>query len=248
MSHQEVPQTAFVIVAQPRSGSTLLASALNEHPKIICHDEVFAPDWVQGYRKSNGETETGQSAIQELLKQRKADPEGFLFNHVFLNNGMQNGFKVVYSDLFSASETAQWLRRFIIKNNIRIIHLRRSNMLRCFISLERMRHLGVRHSNNSRTSNQKLTLSLETFTRFVLMQDGNADLVNMRMNVIAQPRYEQMPQGYNLCLDALGLKRRPFIQNLKKLAPDSLGAAITNPEIFAQFDMPRSSGFIEYAD
>ena len=44
----------FVIIAQARSGSTLLVEALNCQPHILCHGEVLSRKWIQKlYIKKN---------------------------------------------------------------------------------------------------------------------------------------------------------------------------------------------------
>ena len=240
--------SAYVIVAQPRSGSTLLAHALDAHDSIICHDEIFSEHWVNGYRATGENAGSESELARKLLAERTEDPEKFLFDRVFVENGKVNGFKVVYSDLMSGTDSAKFLRNFINQSRIKVIHLRRSNMLRCYISVERMRKLGVVHSNNSKSSDKKLTIDPERFINFLISQDNNSDFVSRMMNVVAQPRYEQLMQGYNICLDALGVSRRPFVQQLSKVAPHSLSAVVENSEEFLKYDFPRNGGFVAYTD
>lgn len=248
MDHSKRLETAFVIVAQPRSGSTLLAHAFDAHDSIICHDEIFSENWVNGYRTADEDARSYEKLASKLLAERNEDPEKFLLDRVFLENGKVNGFKIVYSDLMSGTPAAKFLRCFINQTRIKVIHLRRSNMLRCYVSVERMRELGVVHSNNSKPSSKKLTIDLAKFTNFMISQDNNSDFVCRMMNVVAQPRYEQLMQGYNVCLDALGVRRRPFVQQLSKVASHSLSATVANSEEFLKYDFPRTGGFVTYTD
>ncbi|KGJ13479.1 sulfotransferase [Paracoccus sanguinis] len=238
---------AFIIVAQPRSGSTLLAAALHAHPHLTCHDELFSPGWVHGYRPK---PEADPVDPEQLLVERDSDPERFLVERVLDRAGTsaQVGFKAVYSDILSRKPLALFLQELVFTNRIRVVHLRRLNMLRCFISVERMRLLGIAHSHNSEARDSALPLDETEFLRFVLEQDGNADTVNRAMNVVAQPRYEHLPQGYNMSLDGLGAVRRPFQANLGRMSSHSLGASIAEPEGWVKWDFPRPAGFVKYTD
>lgn len=237
----------FVIIAQPRSGSTLLADSLHRHPNIICHDEIFSETVVHGYRPKDG---TNIPQPSKLLVERNNDPEQFLCNYILPDkeSGIQIGFKVVYSDLFAANSLAKFLMKFILSENIRVIHLRRLNQLRCFVSVERMRRLGVVHSNNSSQSSSLLDLDKDGFLKFLLMQDGNSDFVSRSMNTIAQPRYEHLRQGYNVCLDALGVRRFPFSEGLERMSSQSLSDSVSNAPSWYKWDFPRPSGFVQYTD
>lgn len=239
---------AFVIVAQPRSGSTLLADALHQHPRITCHDELFTPKWVHGYRPRDEESAAVDH--ETLLAERNEDPEQFLLERVLheADDQVQVGFKVVYSDIFSGDPLARFLRLFIIENRIRVIHLRRLNLLRCFISVERMSRLGIAHSHNSAPQDSSLHLKEDDFLRFVLNQQGNSDFISRSMNVIAHPRYEHLPQGYRECIEALGVPRRPFQANLSRMSSHSLAASIADAERWNKWDFPRSTGFAQYTD
>lgn len=247
MSLDDKLSAAFLIVAQPRSGSTLLAQALHNHPHLTCHDELFSPGWVHGYRPKS---EAEAVSPEQLLVDRERDPERFLLERVLKNtsDGGQVGFKVVYSDIFSNTPTARFLLQLATKSRIRVIHLRRLNMLRCFISVERMRHLGIVHSHNSQARDSALHLAEADFLRFTLQQEGNSDFVNRSMNVVAQPRYEHLPQGYNTCLDALGVVRRPFQAGLGRMSSQALSGSIANAENWLKWDFPRSAGFVQYSD
>lgn len=184
------------------------------------------------------------------MAERDEDPERFLFERVLheARDGVQVGFKVVYGDFFSAHPLAVFLRRFAIERRIRVIHLRRLNMLRAFISVERMRHLGITHSHSSVARDSSLHLDVETFLRFLLQQEGNADFVSRSMNVVAQPRYEHLPHGYNLCLDGLGVARHPFRAGLGRMSSQSLARSITDAGAWTKWDFPRSQGFAQYSD
>lgn len=75
MDNLERLGSAYVIVAQPRSGSTLLAHALDAHDSIICHDEIFSEHWVNGYRATGENAGSESELARKLLAERTEDPE-----------------------------------------------------------------------------------------------------------------------------------------------------------------------------
>jgi hypothetical protein len=60
----------FVVLAQPRTGSTFLCDLLDHHPAVACHDELFHRRWV-------GLNGTGYDDLKSL-PQREAAPLAFL--------------------------------------------------------------------------------------------------------------------------------------------------------------------------
>ncbi len=125
--------TRFVVLAHPRTGSTLLARALNSHPRIMCFGEVF--NWVltyvsfamEGYDESNADD----------LNLRTKDPVAFLERRIFCQPpGMTSavGFKLHYSHCSPPWGYPALLDYLVQDKGIRIIHLRRRNMLKSLAS------------------------------------------------------------------------------------------------------------------
>lgn len=61
----------FAIISVPRTGSNYLCSALNAHPDILCHHEVFNLDGVRLALDLN-------AGALGTMAEREADPVGFL--------------------------------------------------------------------------------------------------------------------------------------------------------------------------
>ena len=125
--------TRFVILGHARTGSTLLAQAINSHPRIMCFGEVF--NWVHhyvdfaldGYDDSN---------IDDF-NLRKNDPAAFLQNRIFCQPpGMTSavGFKLHYFHCSPPWGFTTLLDHLAQDKGIRILHLQRRNMLRSLAS------------------------------------------------------------------------------------------------------------------
>jgi len=123
----------FVILGHARTGSTLLAQALNSHPRIMCFGEVF--NWVHhyvdfaldGYDDSN---------IDDF-NLRKNDPAAFLQKRIFCQPpGMSSavGFKLHYFHCSPPWGFTTLLDHLAQDKGIRILHLQRRNMLRSLAS------------------------------------------------------------------------------------------------------------------
>ena len=79
--------TRFVVIAEPRTGSTLLVDSLNEHPKILAHREVLRYDnWdMHAFRDTirhrllPGWSFDARKELQSNLKRNST----FYINHIF---------------------------------------------------------------------------------------------------------------------------------------------------------------------
>jgi hypothetical protein len=132
--------TRFVILGHARTGSTLLSRALNSHPLILCFGEVFnmghsyvwGPGYldfgVGGYDNSNADD----------LNLRSKDPVGFLQKRIFCQPPAMTsavGFKLHYVHCSPPPWGFPTLLDYLVQDkNIRIIHLKRRNMLKSLVS------------------------------------------------------------------------------------------------------------------
>ena len=95
-------QVRFVIIAQARSGSTLLRLALHAHPDVVCHGEVLSAAWMNRL-VPQGQKAVDQSPKDQILRlwdERENDPGQFLERWVYSGFSQSCiGFKVVYGDL-----------------------------------------------------------------------------------------------------------------------------------------------------
>jgi len=123
----------FVLLSGARTGSTMLAHALNSHPQAMCFGELFnytvkgAIDYiVEGYDK----TDAGSMALRER------DPVAFLSQRIFCHHPEQVravGLKYHYLHFLGFPGA---LDSLIAATDVRVLHLKRRNLLRMFVSLK----------------------------------------------------------------------------------------------------------------
>jgi len=123
----------FVILCCPRSGSNLLRSLLNSHTQIIALSELF-----RGFVPINWGL-PGFSQRLPVWTLYRNDPVQFLDRVVFREypSGIDAvGFKLLY-DHVQKDGNRSICSHLQQDNKLRIIHLKRRNLLRCLISLKR---------------------------------------------------------------------------------------------------------------
>ena len=114
----------FVIVSSPRSGTHMLRTALNSHPHIACHAEVFNPDLLADEPHDTTWT-TNQVLEQRVFRARAAPIEAA-------------GFAVHRSGAPLEPWSDVW-DHLVADENISIILLRRDNLFERLLSFELMR-------------------------------------------------------------------------------------------------------------
>jgi hypothetical protein len=113
----------------------MLVHLLRSHPEICAHDEVFSPDKVRGLSgKYLQRSREDPGFIEWLSAERYRDPIRFLYKFVLDPDGKKAvGFKLKHDELvLPGYET---VRNEIVSNRkLRIVHLRRNNLLRRYLS------------------------------------------------------------------------------------------------------------------
>lgn len=121
----------FMILADARTGSNLLAQALDSHPRIRCFREVF--NWtvpsidfgVDGFDPGD----------REAIALRQSDPLRFLSERIFGDApaGVHAvGFKLIYAHIWGYPGLLEGL---VADTELDILHLHRRNHLRKLVSL-----------------------------------------------------------------------------------------------------------------
>lgn len=122
----------FIVLCGPRTGSTMLTTALNSHPAIVCFNEIFnftlpAIDFaVEGY----------DGRDPDVIALRKEDPATFMENHVFSGHPphiQAAGFKFMYDHFWEFDGLIEALQAM---PGLRVIHLTRRNQVRAFLSFK----------------------------------------------------------------------------------------------------------------
>jgi hypothetical protein len=129
---------AFVLLSFPRCGTHMLRSALNNHPDIICHNEIFNTDVIP-------EADIVAKGAAKLYFEHTGDHEGFTVH----------GYTP--SESFRTGELTQSLWPVLQEEKPTIIVLDRLDLLRRCISASQAQV--TKRWQVSRTQNQAVTLA-----------------------------------------------------------------------------------------
>ena len=173
MPDKPMTRMPFIIYGNQRTGSTLLASRLNSHPNIICHEEVFLP-WLDS-EPSFRQWLTARRYPQyfRVLPGTRRCFLDFLYTR---NEGVEDinaiGFKIMYNqvsvwpkaaycvpplgELFRDPALGNWLQA----NQVLVIHMLRRNHLKIVASHLAAAQSGRFHSRDVSGPDQKVVISL----------------------------------------------------------------------------------------
>ena len=170
---KELPKR-FVIFNFPRSGSNFLCTMLDNHPDILCHQELFNPGRIFYSRDFhillNGGNEEGATPWEDLIhgkdsfsnkKQRDLEPEKFLMK-VWRHN---YGANAVGFNLFP-THVPNMAPSLLQDKGVKKILLVRKNKIKCYVSREiaRKTDIWADFSKNSSQSglSQELKVNVST--------------------------------------------------------------------------------------
>ena len=132
----------FMISCTARSGSSMLSTLLNSHPRLLCHGEILAaPQESAGpYHELRKQ---GADIDDWLREYRQEHPGAYLYDVCFNPAGHQCvGFKFKLEE--SLAEAYKPFRDLLVADtDVKIIHLRRKNILHKYISLQMTKQSGV---------------------------------------------------------------------------------------------------------
>lgn len=118
-------KTRFVIIGQERTGSTLLQMLLQSHPNVLSLGELF-----------NGNIEIRRKSPIRAINEGE-DPILFADQHLFDTNQSSItsiGFRLFYTHAKIGSWKHIW--KYIADQNLKIIHLKRKNLLDRYLSFQ----------------------------------------------------------------------------------------------------------------
>ncbi|MDJ0576561.1 MAG: sulfotransferase [Xenococcaceae cyanobacterium MO_234.B1] len=211
----------FIILSSPRSGTHMLKSSLDLHPNIICHDEVFNPDY-------------GYASLRNM-------PEDEILQHFIFREYKPSikavGFCLHRSD---AGFRGNWQRLWnMLKGNsdLYVISLFRSNLLRRYLSFKRMIK-----SNVSSPDSKSIAIELDKneLLKDFQKQRNKVEEFNQEFGEhrILQVTYEQLCQDYSATIQGVQqFLEIPYVNlqpKTKKLETRSLKESIKNYEILKQ--------------
>lgn len=222
--------TRFAIVSVGRSGTTLLVERLKSHPEITCYGELMGRDAVHWMTR-------WKPVHRAIFEQRERDPVAFLDRHVWHrhpNRIKAVGFKLLYDHL---ARRPQVLRDLCVREpGLRILHLRRRNPLKTFVSGRIAQRTGVFavRGEQSMPAQRSIAIDFEEFRTFVrdlevldaLHTQALAGLPTLDMT------YEEfvadLPGHDGSICAHLGISHRPLQSATRKMARSRLRDRIEN--------------------
>lgn len=242
----------FMVFGNQRTGSTLIASKLNIHSRIICYEEVFLP-WVDS--DPSLRSWLGAVGRPQWLRAVPGVRTSFL-NALVDINGLPHdvgavGFKVMYNQMslwprlaYLAPRAGQLLqdrplRRWLSANHVVIVHTLRRNRLKALVSHALAAQSGRFHSRDPVAGNHAVIIPLRGL-KARLRRIERAEKV-ARATILGLPTVEVFYEDYigtdgadqdiRLCA-ALGqaAPKGGLSSPLKKVASDNL------PDVIANYD------------
>ena len=158
----------FMISCTARSGSSMLSTLLNSHPRVLCHGEILAaPHESAGpYHELRKQ---GTDVDEWLRDYRQEHPGAYLYDVCFNPAGHQSvGFKFKMEE--SLADAYKSFRDLLVADtDIKIIHLQRKNILDKYVSLQMTKQSGVFsiRSSSQRPKLSPFTIDIPDFIAFV---------------------------------------------------------------------------------
>lgn len=229
--HQEYQR--FIILGWARTGSNFLRGLLNSHPQIVAFNEIFRDyntiDWgLPGYTSNS----------PKLLSLIQSDPIKFLETQLFRPFPLQIlavGFKIFYYHAQDDGWQAMWPYLRDMKD-LRIIHIKRRNLLKTFLSEQRAWKTGSWVDTSGRESNQaSVTLDHdECLRQFTTMRDQERKFDDFFENCLKiQVIYEDLAGDY--------VHEMERVQNFLGVTSETL-----KPSTFKQRKQPLSQAISNY--
>jgi len=216
----------------------MLVHLLRSHPEICSHCEVFSPNRITGitgtYLKKSREQ---ADFIERLSRDRDRDPVKFLYKIVLDLQGKKIvGFKLKHDELVLPEYKV--LRDEIANDlDFRIIHLRRENLLRRFLShyvVNRLTHTTLIVEGQAIPEVPPLRLNplqcqrdFETILRRE-REFGELFARHRSFSLSYEEFVARDQEKMSSLLDFLGVSQRELTTTTKKLGNDDLRLAIAN--------------------
>src|SRR6266478_3206318 len=247
-----------MITCPARTGSTMLVHLLRSHPDICSHDEVFSTGTLGGItgtylikRREEPDFAERMAAI------RDRDPIKFLYKIVLDLQGKKAVcFKLKHDELILPKYKA--LRDEIVNDrDFRIIHLRRENLLRRYLShhiANYVTHVTLAFNGEAIPEVPPVTLNPHECEKdFETIRSREAEFAELfAQHPSFSISYEEMVAGdakkIGGLLDFMGVSPRVLTTTTRRLGCDDLRQAIANfEELRAYFAGSPYSKFFEQA-
>src|SRR5581483_6146488 len=246
----------FMITGPARTGSTLLVHLLRSHPDICSHSEVFSPIKITGLTGTHLEKSSNEPDFFERLSaERDRDPIKFLYKIALDSQGKKVvGFKLKHDELVLPEYRG--LRDEIAgDSDFRIIHLRRENLLRRFLSWYIANH--ITHLTLAVGPQNIPEVPAVRLDPYECQRDFETTLKREKefRELFATHKsfsisYEELATGNNdkifALLDFLEVRPRKLTTTTKRMGNDDVRAAIANfDELRSHFAGTQFAHFFE---
>jgi LPS sulfotransferase NodH len=230
----------FILLADRRSGTTLVIDCLNNHPRIHCEKRAFGiekkienptPDRHSGgyflYR-----TESLGRRIRHFMDRAGLIRE-YLTNEIFLadDDGDVRGVRLIYN----AAEHYTQVLDLAKAEGIKVLHLVRENVLKTYVSHETA-PLHKMHHPREGAEIKTVKLHVDVSAMLGSLERRAARIQAMRDRIADIPHLEVTYESFVADRDAEGARILPFLgvdvvpmkTDLVKINPDTISDVIDN--------------------
>jgi LPS sulfotransferase NodH len=164
----------FVILAAPRTGSNLLCTMLDSHPRVLCHHEIFNPRFVRyALTLREGDFDLGP------LEERDRDPLAYL-ERVWRSPGSHDlvGFKM------TRGQEGDVMDAVLDDPGVKKITLRRENRIRTYVSeqiAERLDQWEVYDERDLAGPRPRIEVDCGDLARHVSLNEGFYAMISSRL-------------------------------------------------------------------
>lgn len=234
MPNQEVNK--FVILAMPRTGSTLLTTTLNTHPEITCHGEIFR----RNIKKIQGPVKILNKVDSEFQDEDyRIDNPFKLLGNIFRLEEKSTciGFKLMLVQHPTLMEN-------IIKDktDFKIIFLKRDNVLSVYSSDKIAQATGQNIAGRkSNIKTVKVEFDATSFEAFLNKYENKYHNTKQLLESVNREHLEleyndlRSPQGFEKVLRFLKVSEEVMKTPTKKRNSDSIADRFTNPEVVSDY-------------
>ena len=232
----------FIILAQPRTGSNMLADVLRKHPEIVCYGEIFHPKGIEFGRP--GLPGTKALARRPLTYLRRKWPGRFLSEFIYGSYAADVravGFKV-FPWQVSEGEFTPALRWLETEPGVAIIALSRENSLQRYVSHtiahKTNRWLAVKSDVETAALVQNTRVAVNPAEIEKIHAEHAAQMAALRQRFRNHPwlevTYEQLvaegPGAQARIFDFLGVEPKAIASSLVKQETRKMSEVVTNYE------------------
>jgi len=208
----------FVVITRSRTGSNFLMASLNSHPNIVANREVFR--------------ELDEKSCAEVWERTFAKKP---------HNITLVGFKIFYYHPLDSDDRSVW-DQLVADKRVKVIHLKRNNLLRTVLSgkiaLKTKVWTNKRSAIKVKLEDKKLSLNVdECIVEFKKIKEWESNIDKMFNDhpklVINYEKLVAKPDTFDEILDFLGIEQKELKSGYKKQNKEPLEELIENYHEFS---------------